>query len=150
MMFSKSWKILLIEDNPVDEIMVRRCVIKHGIHCSLKVVSDGLQAIQLIEKLDLDSKLTTPDLVLLDLNLPRYDGLDILKRLRASDRCGQTSVIIMTGSGDQEDKSEAAKNAVSYYFQKKTDYESFQKLGNIIKEVLDIGTTERSKNIRAA
>ena len=131
------WRILLVEDNPADEKMVRKCIRKHEIKCDLFVLDDGLQAMEYLDELDSNARSPAPDLVLLDISLPHHDGLEILRRLRASERCGQTPVIMMTASGSPEKYEESIKNASSHYFQKQADYEAFLKLGNIIKKTLE-------------
>jgi CheY-like chemotaxis protein len=140
------WRILLVEDNPVDEKMVRKCLSKHGIQCELLVLDDGQQAMEYLDELDSKSQFPAPDLVLLDISLPHRNGLDILRRLRASGRCGQTPVIIMTGSEAPENYEEALRNASSYYFQKKADYEAFLELGSVIERVLETDSVNHRKN----
>ena len=82
--------ILLAEDNPADVLLVREALEDRAVSCELQVLGDGEQVIELIEQIDRDRSLHCPQLLLLDLHLPKRDGQDILKALRASERCGQT------------------------------------------------------------
>ena len=83
-------QIVLAEDNPGDVLLVREALSEHEIHCELRVISAGEDAVALINQLDLDSTLLCPDVLLLDVHLPKCDGFQVLDRLRASTRCRQT------------------------------------------------------------
>jgi DNA-binding response OmpR family regulator len=131
------WRILLIEDNPIDEKMVRKCLIKHGINCDLLVLEDGQLALDFIDEIDANPATPVPDIVLLDIGLPYHDGLDVLREIRASERFGLVPVIVMTSSERASERFLAAKkNAPSHAFEKNADYESFLRLGDVIKDVL--------------
>jgi chemotaxis family two-component system response regulator Rcp1 len=131
------WRILLIEDNPIDQKMVKRSLKQKEIECDLTVIDDGEEAVQFITRLDNDEKILVPDLVLLDINLPRHDGLEILKTLRATERGGLVPVIIMTASPSADKLFKSAKrNAPSHTFEKKADYESYMELGTMVEQVL--------------
>ncbi len=99
-------QIVLAEDNPADVGLVRVALQTHGVHCDLHVIDDGEQALSFIERLDQDSRVPCPDLLLLDLHLPKHGGNEILKYLRASERCAQTPVVILTSSDAPSDPRE--------------------------------------------
>jgi DNA-binding response OmpR family regulator len=139
------WRILLIEDNPADEKMVRKCLAKHGIKCDLIVIEDGQRAVDFFEATEDNQRLKCPDLVLLDIGLPYHDGLEILKKIRAGDRCGRTPVIVMTGSESAEGQTVALKHAAKHYFEKTANYDEFLELGNVIKQVLGGDAPPREK-----
>jgi hypothetical protein len=69
-----SWQTVLAEDNPVDVGMVRAALREHGVDCELHVIGDGEEALSFIDSLDLNSKIPCPDLLRLDLCLPKRDG----------------------------------------------------------------------------
>jgi CheY-like chemotaxis protein len=129
-------QILLVEDNPADVALVREALREHNLHCELQVLSDGHALIDLINSLDADYKISCPDLLLLDLSLPRYDGRAILKYLRTSERCGRTPVVIVTSSDWLEDRETAEKHAALHYFQKPASHDQFMQLGEIVKAVI--------------
>jgi CheY-like chemotaxis protein len=129
-------QILLVEDNPADVGLVRQALSEHHVHCDLRVLSDGQAVIKLIDRLDIDFKASCPDLLLLDLSLPKYDGRAILKYLRASERCGRIPVIILTASDLIEDRLTAERNAALHYFQKPASRDEFMQLGMIVKDVI--------------
>jgi CheY-like chemotaxis protein len=129
--------ILLAEDNPADVQLVREALEDRAVTCRLRVAADGDQAIKFIEQVDRDSTVSCPKLLLLDLHLPGHDGEAILRRLRASERCGQTPVVILTSSDSPRDREKAAANAALHYFRKPATLEQFLQLGDIVANILD-------------
>ncbi len=128
--------IVLAEDNPADVVLVRHALREHAVHCDLSVISDGEGAVAFINGLDMDSKLPCPDLFLLDLYLPKRDGNEILKHLRASSRCSRTPVVVLTSSDASWDRKGAEKNDALHYFQKPSSLDKFMQLGRIVKDVI--------------
>jgi len=129
--------ILLAEDNPADVGLVRYTLTQHQVECELSVISDGDQVVSFINRLDGDSKLPCPDLLLLDLHLPKRDGMEILKHLRSSERCSRTPVVILTSSDSPLDKQTAEYNAAIHYFRKPSSLDEFLTLGNIVRSVIE-------------
>src|ERR1700723_2467837 len=95
--------ILLAEDNPGDVFLVRRALEKHALDVKLVVVEDGQAALSFIGTVDADDGAMCPDLVLLDLNLPRATGNRVLTRLRQSPRCAGIAIIVVTSSNSPLD-----------------------------------------------
>ena len=129
--------ILLAEDNPADVQLVREALEDRAVVCDLRVVQDGEQAIAFIERIDRNSHLECPSLVLLDLHLPKRNGDEILRCLRASERCGQTAVVVLTSSDSPRDLENAERHAALHYFRKPSSLEQFLLLGDIVKGILD-------------
>jgi CheY-like chemotaxis protein len=125
-----------VEDNPADVELVREALREHNVHCELRVLSDGKAVIDFINNLDADMSVSCPDLLLLDLALPKFDGRIVLKYLRASERCGRIPVIILTSSDLIVDREIAEKNAALHYFQKPASQDQFMRLGGIVKAVI--------------
>jgi DNA-binding response OmpR family regulator len=71
------------------------------------------------------------------LHLPKRSGDEVLRSLRASERCGQTPVVILTSSGSHTDRQHAEKNAVLHYFKKPSTLSQFMELGTIVKSVIN-------------
>jgi CheY-like chemotaxis protein len=130
--------IVLAEDNPADVGLVRAALREHEVVCDLRVISDGEEALSFIDRLDRDSRIPCPDLLLLDLYLPKRDGNEVLKHLRASERCARTPVVILTSSDAPSDHENAEKNAALHYFRKPSSLGQFMKLGTIVKEVISL------------
>ena len=129
------FEILVAEDNPADVTLVREALKTQGLACALHVAKDGAQAIAFVEALDKNG--SGLDLVLLDMHLPKHDGQEILSRLRATERCGQTPVIVMTSSASPRDHEAAERHAALHYFQKPSTLAQFMQLGRIVQDVLD-------------
>jgi CheY-like chemotaxis protein len=127
--------ILLAEDNPTDVMLVELALKKHAIDCELLVMSDGAEVLRFFRDLDGDSILHAPDLVLLDLHLPKHDGREIIRRLRASERCSGTEVVVMSSSDSPKARADAEKHCARY-FRKPSGIEAFMELGAIVKDAL--------------
>lgn len=126
-------RVLIAEDNEADAYLVREAL--SGMNVDVILRKDGEQMIQTIEEIDAGT-LRCPDIVLLDLNLPRYSGIEVLERLRASAACGSVPVIIVTSSDAPRDRHLAAIRSVSGYFRKPSDFAEFMRLGELIREVI--------------
>jgi CheY-like chemotaxis protein len=130
-------RIVLAEDNPADVWLVREALRQHEVQCELSVISDGDEVLTFIRNLDLDTKSPCPDLLLLDLHLPKRDGDEVLAELRASERCGQTRVVVLSSSDAPSDLETADKNAAVHYFRKPSSLGQFMHLGRIVKDILN-------------
>jgi CheY-like chemotaxis protein len=131
-----SYHILLAEDSAADVGIVRHALRGQNLDYVLHVARDGEEAITFIEKADRDTNAPGPDLLLLDMHLPRYNGEEVLKRLRSTERYGQTPVIVMTSSTAPEDRDRAQKHAALYYFRKPSSIDEFIQLGAIVRDIL--------------
>jgi len=128
--------ILLAEDNPADVLLVREALEDRAVNCEIQVLADGERVVQFIQQIDADSSLPCPQLVLLDLNLPKRNGEEILKSLRASERCGQTPVVILTSSESPRDEANATRYAALHYFRKPASLNQFMQLGDVVNEII--------------
>jgi two-component system, chemotaxis family, response regulator Rcp1 len=129
--------ILLAEDNPGDVFLVRRALKKHDLDVTLVVVEDGKAALQYMDKIDqAEASELCPDLVLLDLNLPRAPGSRVLTRIRQSPYCSATPIIIVTSSDSPFDREKAVQLGATDYFQKPGDLAGFMQLGLIVRDAL--------------
>jgi CheY-like chemotaxis protein len=128
--------ILLAEDNDGDIFLVRRALDMYiGPH-QLLIAKDGEEALQVLERANADESAPCPDFAVLDLNLPRRNGIQILERLRSIPRCAAAPVIIFTSSDLPKDRAEALRLGASRYFQKPTDLAGFMRLGEMVREIL--------------
>ena len=117
-------------------ILVRHALAAQGLDFHLEVLADGEEAVEYVARLDTDENSTCPDVILLDLNLPKLSGDHVLGRVRHSRRCSRTPVIILTSSGSPRDKAEAARLGATHYFQKPSRLEEFMKIGGVVLEIL--------------
>lgn len=140
---------MLVEDNPADVGLVREALYEHQVRYNLTVLSDGERALELIDRLDRE-QMTCPDLVLLDLKLPKKGGFDVLERMRASVQCAHAPVVILTSSNAQEDRALAAKLGVTKYIRKPDRLDDFLKIGGVLKAILTGTTTQGASGGSAA
>ncbi len=118
-------EILLVEDNPGD-IRLTREVLKEGrIHNHLNVVEDGEQAIAFLNRAEPYSQAPLPDLILLDLNLPRRNGLEVLQMIKTTESLKRIPVIVFTTSQAEEDIMSAYNLYANCYIMKPIDLEQF-------------------------
>jgi len=115
--------ILLVEDNPDDEALTK-LALRMGMPASFKVARDGQEALDYL----LDDANDLPRLVLLDLNLPSVDGLEVLRRIREHERTSLTPVVILTGSNAPTDVAAAYRNGASSYVRKPVDFDQYAEL----------------------
>lgn len=138
------YHILLAEDSAADVGIVRLALRDQNLDHILHVARDGEEAMAFIEKADSDSKAPGLDLLLLDMHLPRYNGEQILQRLRSTERYAQTPVVVMSSSAAPEDQDRAQKHAALLYFRKPSRLEEFIQLGVIVRDILVRKTLARS------
>ena len=120
--------ILLVEDNPDDEALTLRALKKHNIGNKVFVVRDGAEALDFLfctgEYADRDPN-DKPQVILLDLKLPKVDGLEVLRRLRADERTQLLPVVILTSSNEEKDLIQGYKNGANSYVRKPVDFNEF-------------------------
>jgi len=114
--------VLLVEDDEVDVMTVKRAFEKNHITNPLFVASDGVEA---LEKLRNSEMPTARRLVLLDLNMPRMSGIEFLRELRKDPELASTPVVVLTTSNDDQDKVEAYDLNVAGYILKPVTFSSF-------------------------
>jgi two-component system response regulator len=112
--------ILLVEDNADDEELTRRAFSKHGLQNDLIVARDGQEALDY-----LFNNSRRPHLVLLDLKLPRVDGLEVLRRLRGDERTKFVPVVVLTSSTEERDLIASYQLGVNSYVRKPVDFMEF-------------------------
>jgi chemotaxis family two-component system response regulator Rcp1 len=130
-------RILLAEDNDGDVFLVRRALEKRGLPHELVLAHNGEEALVWLDHHSGEKNGSArPDLILLDLNLPRVDGGQLLSHIRKSDSFCRTPVIVLTSSDSPKDRQMALELGANLYFRKPTDLASFMDLGRIIEETL--------------
>jgi two-component system response regulator len=115
--------ILLVEDNPDDIALTSRALKQNNIFNELLVASDGEEALRYL--LPEDDSGAAPVLILLDLNLPKLSGLDVLRRIRSEDRTRYVPVVVLTTSGEERDIAESYQLGANSYVRKPVVFESF-------------------------
>ena len=120
--------ILLVEDNPDDEALTLRALRKNNIGNKLYVVHDGVEALEFVfctgAYADRDPR-EKPQVILLDLKLPKVDGLEVLRRIRADERTQQQPVVILTSSREEQDLIASYSRGANSYIRKPVDFQQF-------------------------
>ena len=132
----KNTTILLVEDNPNDEALTLRALKKNNIGNTVFVVRDGAEALDFLFCMgayaDRDPN-DMPQLILLDIKLPKMDGLEVLRRIRSDKRTRLLRVVMLTSSNEEQDLIEAYEGGANSYVRKPVDFtrftESIKQLG---------------------
>jgi two-component system, chemotaxis family, response regulator Rcp1 len=125
-----------VEDNESDVFLIREAIDATKLPVALHIVQDGEQAIRFFDRVDGDAAAPCPSLVILDINLPRKQGGDILRHVRKSRKCGHTPVVAVSSSKSARDRDEMMKLGANSYFSKPSEYDEFMKLGDLVKALL--------------
>jgi chemotaxis family two-component system response regulator Rcp1 len=134
--------LLLAEDSPADVYIVQRSLRQHLRSFELQVVDDGEKAIRMIEAIDADDTTPCPSILILDLNLPKRSGQEILQCIRGSRRCSRVPVVVLTASDSPADQAAVAKHGATAYFCKPIELDQFMELGKIVKDALALSPGE--------
>lgn len=129
-------EILLVEDNPNDAELAIRALKKHNLANKLIWVKDGAEALDFVFARGAYSDRninSNPRLILLDLRLPKVDGLEVLRLIKSDERTRLIPVVVMTSSKEDRDITESYKLGVNSYITKPVDFEGF------VKTVADLG-----------
>ncbi len=124
----EAMEILLVEDNPHDAELTMRALKKRHLANRLKWVKDGAEALDYVFGVisaEGPALTNTPKVILLDLKLPKVDGLDVLRRLKADERTRVIPVVVMTSSREEQDIVESYRLGVNSYIVKPVDFDSF-------------------------
>ena len=125
MTIGKPLHILLVEDDQIDQMNVKRAFERNKIMNPLYIAENGVEALDMLR----DGRV--PDerrLILLDLNMPRMNGIEFLKTLRADEKLGATPVVVLTTSNDEQDKVQAYNLNVAGYLVKPVTFSNFVEL----------------------
>jgi CheY-like chemotaxis protein len=125
--------LLVIEDNPADVDLLRRALASADVDCQLTVIDDGAEALALF-RLGADTEV--PDLAIVDLNLPKHGGLEVIERMRANPTFADVPVVIMSSSSAPRDRSSLDRFRIRKYIIKPADLEEFMRIGWQIRELL--------------
>jgi CheY-like chemotaxis protein len=120
--------VLLVDDDPGDVLLVREAFEDHKVGNMLSTVSDGVQALEYVRAQGSYADAARPDLVLLDLNLPRKSGIEVLEEIKSDPALSTILVVVLTTSEAEEDIVRAYKLHANAYITKPVDFEQFTKI----------------------
>lgn len=119
-------EILLVEDNPDDVELTLRAFAQHNLTNKIVVARDGEEALDILFQRRKDiARQPRPDLILLDLKLPKVDGLEVLKEVKSHPKTRVIPVVILTASKEEKDLVESYRLGVNSYIRKPVDFENF-------------------------
>ena len=139
-MTESTYRIWIAEDNPADVYLIEEALRRHDFEYHLTTADNGEEMLKMIAKLDRDPSEVCPDLFLIDLNLPKRSGDEILAQLRQSNRCAHVPAIVITSSDSPQDRARARELGASFYFRKPADLERFMAIGAIVRKFLETQT----------
>jgi len=138
-MTESPYQIWIAEDNPADVYLIEEALRRRPFAYLLTTAENGEEMLKMIARLDGDPAENRPDLFLIDLNLPRRSGDEILAWIRQSTRCAEVPVIVITSSDSPQDRDRARQFGASFYFRKPADLERFMAIGEIVQNFLESG-----------
>ncbi|GAB4050880.1 response regulator [Catellatospora paridis] len=127
-------EVLLVEDDPGDVLMTREAFEEYKMRNILRVVSDGVEALAYLRKEGEFAEANTPDLILLDLNLPRRDGREVLREIKNDPDLCRIPVVVLTTSQAEEDVLRSYQLHANAYVAKPVDFERFI---SVVKQIDD-------------
>lgn len=127
---------MVAEDNPGDVFLIRRALDEQGLCYEMAVATDGEEAIRLVLKAAAGERRI--DLILVDLNLPRRDGGEVLSKLRSFARLADVPAILITSSDSPEDRERYLRLGANRFFHKPSDLVHFMEIGKLVKELVQV------------
>jgi CheY-like chemotaxis protein len=132
-----------VEDNPTDVFVIREVLMASGLNIHLRIAHDGQEALGYLRELAAQEHASCPALILLDLNLPKVFGFEVLRELRNGSRCSRTPVIVITSSSSETDRVTAKRLGADEYFQKPSDLAAYSELEHLVRRLL--GAAQQSQ-----
>ncbi len=131
-------EILLVEDNPADVRLTREALKEEKLHNNLNVVSDGVEALAFLRRESRYGKAPRPDLILLDLNLPKKSGREVLEEIKSDKTLKTIPVVVLTMSDAESDILKSYNLHANCYIKKPLDLSQFSK---VVKSIQDFWLT---------
>ena len=132
--FIQPIEILLVEDNPADVRLTTEALKEEKIYNNLHVVTDGVEAMAFLRREGKYAKAVRPDLILLDLNLPKKDGREVLEEIKSDDDLKTIPVVVLTVSQAEEDILKSYNLHANCYITKPVDLDQFIKVIRSVQE----------------
>lgn len=130
----KSIHILLVEDNEGDILLITEALEEGKVRNTISIAKNGWDAVQYLEKNQGYENATKPDLIILDVNLPKLNGHEVLMKIKTNEKLKHIPVVMLTTSSSEADIFKAYKNHVNCYITKPFDSENFLKVVTSIED----------------
>lgn len=127
--------ILLVEDDPGDVFLIREALKNSSLQFDLHIADNGEKALDYLFRRASFSTAERPDLIVLDLNLPRINGLEVLRDIKAVPELGAIPVIVLTTSKNEADAAMCCELGASNFLSKPPSFEEFLEVGKLIEEI---------------
>lgn len=132
---AKGW-ILIAEDNPGDISLIRMVLKQHGIERKIVVMKDGERACKFLDEADAQNY-GSPALIVLDLNLPKKSGREVLEQVRRSIACKHAPVVVFSSSSADADRRDVLRLGADRFVTKPSDLDEFFKVGELFKGLIE-------------
>ena len=132
--------IFLAEDNAADVELFRMALAEAGVECDLRVFEDGLQITEFVHGVQEIGGSQVPDLIVLDLNLPKIDGLEVLQTLRQLSTFQAVPILVLSSSASLRDRDKLAACNIAGYVVKPPHLDEYMKIGQAVRNLLDAGS----------
>jgi len=133
-MLERPVEILVVEDNPADVRLMREGLRDSALESRMNVVVDGVEALNFLQQSDGFSEAPMPDLIVLDLNMPRMDGREVLQRIKSDERLKHIPVVVLSSSESEDDVLRSYQLHASCYASKPVDLDGFMLVLNAIRD----------------
>ena len=127
-------EILMVEDSPDDVELTREALKDARVHCNLHTAEDGVEGLAFLQRKNGYARAPRPDLILLDLNMPRMDGREMLAEIKADETVAHIPVVVLTTSQAEEDVVKSYKLHANCYISKPVDFEQFIRIVQAIED----------------
>ncbi len=134
MIEGRSIEILMAEDSPGDVVLTRKALENSKLRINLHAVSDGVEAMKFLRREDDYGDVPTPDIVFLDLNMPRKDGREVLTEIKTDATLRHIPVVILTTSDSEQDIEKSYELNANCYITKPVDMDQFVKVVSAIED----------------
>lgn len=126
----------MVEDNESDVFLIQEALDAAKLSITTHVVTDGDEAVRFFDRVEAEAGMPCPALVLLDINLPKRQGGDVLKHMRRSRKCANTLVVVVSTSDSAREREQMRDLGADGYFRKPSAYDDFMKLGDMVRALL--------------